>query len=139
MAFKQLHKDVLIQVAEDFAVELPFEKDDDKLTKNVIVKALDDDGITWKMYKEAFPDPEDQEEVVKDDEPQTEAAAEFKAAPQKVLVKMSRPNGTFEIRGYKFTKDHPFLPVDADDADYLVNNQEGFGIATPREVEEYYS
>ena len=139
MAFKQLNKDVLITVAEDFAVELPFGVDDDKLTKNVIIKALEDDGITWKMYKEAFPDVEDQPEVVHEDDDKTGAAAEFKPTPQKVLVKMTRANGTFEIRGYKFTKTHPFLPVDADDADYLVTQQEGFAIATPREVEEYYS
>jgi hypothetical protein len=139
MAFKQLHKDVLIQVAEDFAVELPYEVDDDKLTKNVIVKALDDDGITWKMYKEAFPDPEDQPETDAKPEAKTEAAAEFKPAPQKVLVKMNRANGTYEVRGLRFTKSHPFLPVDAQDADYLVTELEGFAIATPREVEEYYS
>lgn len=138
MAFKQLNKDVLLQVAEDFAVELPYAVDDDKLTKNVIIKAIEDDGIDWKMYKEAFPDPEDQPEAEKKSEEKSDAAAEFKPA-SKVLVKMNRANGTFEVRGYRFTKAHPYLPVDAADADYLVTQMEGFAIATPREVEEYYS
>jgi len=52
---------------------------------------------------------------------------------------MTRANGTFVIRGYKFTKDHPFLPVREEDAVYLTENIEGFKIANPREAEEFYS
>jgi hypothetical protein len=52
---------------------------------------------------------------------------------------MTRQNGTYEVRGHKFTKVHPFLPVSEDDANYILDNIEGFKIATPREAEEYYS
>lgn len=136
MAFQQLNKDVLRQVAEEFGVEFSTEDP----TKNEMIKDLEDEGVTWAMYKDAFPDPDDDEPEVTEAAPEkTEAAAEFKAASQHVLVKMNRANGTYEVRGYKFTKDHPFLPVSVDDAEYLVNHLEGFAIATPREAEEYYS
>ena len=144
MAFQQLNKDVLFIVAHEFGVELPASNIND-MTKNEMIKALDDEGVTWTMYKEAFPDVEEEEEKEEEateavaDEEKSDAAAEFKAAPQKVLVKMTRGNGTFQVRGYTFTRAHPFLPVTADDAEYLVNEMEGFSIATPREAEEFYS
>jgi len=139
MAFTQLNKDVLRQVAEEFGVD--FTEEDP--TKNQMIKDLDEEGITWKMYQEAFPDPEDEPEVEEKPEApvketKTEAAAEFKPA-SKVLVKMTRANGTYEVRGLRFTKAHPFLPVSPEDANYLVEDLEGFKIASPREVEEYYS
>jgi len=138
MAFTQLNKDVLRQVAEEFGVD--FTEEDP--TKNQMIKDLEEEGVTWKMYQEAFPEPEDEPEV-EEEKPEapvakTEAAAEFKPA-SKVLVKMTRANGTYEVRGLKFTKAHPFLPVSADDANYLVEELEGFKIASPREAEEYYS
>lgn len=136
-SFVTLNKDVLQQVANEFGVEWTTE--DPK--KNEMIKDLEDEGVTWAMYKDAFPDPTDDEP--EDDEPEvqekTESAAEFKTQPKKVLVKMTRANGTFEVRGYRFTKAHPFLPVSEEDANYIVGNLEGFAIATPGEAEEYYS
>ena len=144
MSFQSLNKDVLQQVADEFAVEWTNENP----TKNQMLKDLDEEGITWAMYKQAFPDPEDEPEVEdepvdEDDDPNEEdtsqASKKFSAKPKEVLVKMTRANPTYEVRGYFFTKTHPFLPVSPDDADFLVDTLGGFKIASPREVEEFYS
>lgn len=136
MSFKQLKKDILFQVAEDFAVDLP-EGDKDDITKDEIIAALNDDGVTWEMYKKAFPSVDEQED--KPEDPAVEPEVAFKAPEKTVLLKMTRANGTFVVRGHKFTKAHPFLPVSEDDANYITENIEGFKIANPREAEEFYS
>lgn len=136
MSYEQLNNDVLRQVAEHFGVDL-----EPKDTKKVIIGKLVEDGVSWDMYKEAFPDIEDIP-----DEPQPEAPVEEKkeepatVRPKPtVLLKMERQNPLFEIRGYSFSKDHPFLPVTEEDANYIISNIEGFRIAMPKEAEEFYS
>ena len=137
MSFQQLKKDILFQVAEDFAVDLP-EGDKDDITKAEIIAALNEDGVTWDMYKKAFPDVMEQDDKpTVDDKPETEV--EFTAPKKQVLVKMKRNNGTYVVRGYKFTKEHPYLPMDEEDANYVTENVEGFVITNPREAEEFYS
>lgn len=136
MSYEQLNNDVLRQVAEHFGVDL-----EPKDTKKVIIGKLVEDGVSWDMYKEAFPDIEDIP-----DEPQPESPVEEKkeepvtVRPKPtVLLKMERQNPLFEIRGYSFSKDHPFLPVTEEDANYIISNIEGFRIAMPKEAEEFYS
>lgn len=142
MSFQELNKDVLEQVAKEFGVEWTVENP----KKNQMLKDLKEEGVTWAMYKAAFPDPEDEDENEEEEQEEEQkpenksgAAKEFTEKPKQVLVRMERENGTFQVRGYTFTRSHPFLPVGSDDADYLVNELGGFKIATPREVEEYYS
>jgi hypothetical protein len=136
MSYEQLNNDVLRQVAEHFGVDL-----EPKDTKKVIIGKLVEDGVSWDMYKEAFPDIEDIP-----DEPQPDAPVEEKkeepvtVRPKPtVLLKMERQNPRFEVRGYSFSKDHPFLPVTEEDANYIITNIEGFRIAMPKEAEEFYS
>ena len=132
MSFQSLKKDILIQVAEDFAVELP-----EDATKAQIIGALADDGVTWDMYKESFPEVTDLPDKEDDDEP--EDGPKFSASKATVLLKMTRGNGTYQVRGYKFTREHPYLPVDEEDANYILENIDGFKIASPREAQEFYS
>jgi hypothetical protein len=137
MSFETLNNDVLRQVAEEFAVDLG-EKD----TKKVMVSKLLEDGITWEMYKEAFPDVMDLPDETPDapvvSTPVKEEPTLVRQEP-KVLLKMERENPRFEIRGYVFSKDHPFLPVSEDDANYILSNLDGFRIAMPKEAEDFYS
>lgn len=139
MSFQTLKKAILVQVAEDFAVDLP-----EDATKEDIIDRLNEDGVTWSMYKEAYPSEEDQDDAgpkgdpEKDDE-QEPKDVDFKKSVNKVLLKMTRANGTFEVRGHRFTSAHPFLPVSEDDANYILENVDGFKIASPREADEYYS
>ena len=133
MSFQTLKKELLLQVAEDFAVDV--DKDN---TKAEIIAALEQDGVTWAMYKQAYPSELDQPDAENNDEPEG-ASAEFTPTAKTVLMKMTRGNGTFQIRGYKFTREHPFLPVKEDDANYILENVEGFKIASPKEAEDFYS
>lgn len=138
MSFETLNKDVLLQVAEEFAVDVK-----PTATKKQIVASLLEDGVDWDMYKQAFPDVEDiPDEPVNEEEEVKPVATEDKAAPRPVptvLVKMERHNPRFEIRGYTFKKEHPFVPVTEEDANYIISNLDGFRIAMPREAEEFYS
>lgn len=138
--FDALDEGVLDQVADEFGVDF-----EEGWTAKQKVAALVEDGVTWEMYKQSFPDIEDLEEVEKEEEPVV--VEEPKRRGRKpvvrpeptVLLKMERANPKFEIRGYSFTKAHPFLPVTEDDAAFILNHEEGFRIALPREVEEFYS
>ena len=137
MSFQTLKKDILLQVAEDFAVDLPEDP-----TKADIISAFANDGVTWDMYKEAFPEVtelEDDEDKTAKANDESETTKKFKAPEHSILLKMTRGNGTYQVRGYKFTREHPFVLVTEDDANYILENIDGFKIASPREASEYYS
>lgn len=59
-------------------------------------------------------------------------------SPDQYLIKMTRDNPLFEIRGHKFSRSHPYALVDATDADYILTNEDGFRQATPSELREFY-
>lgn len=140
--FNTLNKDVLLQVAEEFGVGV-----EEETTKAKIIAALLEDGVTWEMYKESFPDIED---IPDESAPTTVSAAEIttetltadvpvRAKPEHtVLLKMERMNPMLQIRGYTFRRDHPFVPVAESDAEYILTHEEGFKIAMPSEAEEFY-
>jgi hypothetical protein len=130
--FEALKKARLREVAEEFGVDI-----EEDATKNEIIRALDTDGVTWDMYQKAFPETEPVAE-----QPKTESApapVEKKVVSNQVLMKMTRGNPTYQIRGYTFTRRHPFVLVSSEDANYIIDNVDGFRIASPREAEEYYS
>jgi hypothetical protein len=41
--------------------------------------------------------------------------------------------------GQRFTKEHPFVAMDKDTAQAIFDKEEGFRLATPAEVQEFYS
>lgn len=144
MSFQTLNKDVLQDVANEFGVEWSHENP----TKAQMLKDFEEEGITWDLYKKAFPDPDDDDveeeatvEAVEEVNVEEVKAAAVKAQqrPAMVLVKMERTNPTYEVRGYRFTQSHPYLVVKSEDADFLVTSKAGFRMATPSEVEQYYS
>ncbi len=126
MSFDTLKKEDLLKIANDYGVDV---KPND--TKAVIIAAFAEDGVNW-------------EDVAKMDETVAEADASLKKAEDelpksKQLLKMLRGNGTYEIRGYKFTKAHPFSLVNEDDAEFIVENDpSGFRYATPKEAKDFY-
>lgn len=127
--FKDLKPAELKTAAEYFGVDL-----EGTPTKVEIIAALEADGVTWAQYNEIF------NPTVKE-EPTVITVSQRKNVTREngVLLKMERENPTFEVKGYRFTKKHPFIAVDPDDADYIVHNYEGFRPALPSEVEKYYS
>lgn len=139
MSFQTLNKEILNQAADEFGIAWSTESP----TKAQMLKDLQEEGITWSMYKEVFPDIDEEDDESAEEEVRAviadDSTEDFKQADEQVIVKMTRENGTYEVRNYVFTRSHPFMPVSAGDADYLVHVLGGFSVATPREVEEYYS
>ena len=132
--FENLNKARLTEVAEMFGVDL-----EGKTSKREMIEEITGMGVTWEMYQQSFPEVEE-EEVNETTDPAPVAKVEAPAKPAgTVLMKMVRGNPTFEVRGHRFTKKHPFALVSSDDANYIVENMSGFRIASPREAEEYYS
>jgi hypothetical protein len=133
MSFETLKISELKKIAEDFAVEAEGLKN-----KADIIAALAEEGVTWSVYNSTIKKIEDESE-----EMSVEILPKFdpKAAQPEntVLVRMTRENFRFDIMGVTFTKEHPFVAVSEDIAQEIFDKEEGFRLASPREVQEYYS
>ena len=131
---KDLKVAELREVAEAFGVESAGK------SKAVLLVDLAEEGVTENDYNKMF-------NVEVDDDP--EIAAEKVSEPLKVktgrpsetvLVKMNRANPTYQIHGFTFTSTHPYIAMSSEEAQLIFDNDpRGFVIATPRELEEYYS
>jgi hypothetical protein len=131
MSFETLKKDDLLRIAEEFGTDI---KPTD--TKAIIIAALNEDGVTWEQAAVFDQAVAERDEILKIGKMIAEEDA--KAAEAKVLLKMNRANGSYEIRGYKFTRTHPYGIVAESDALWITDNIEGFRYATPREASEFY-
>jgi hypothetical protein len=128
MSFETLKKEDLLKIADEYGVEI---KATD--TKAVIVAALAEDGVSWEDVAKVDKTVAEQDAVLKE-----EKSVE-KAAGAKQLLRMLRANASYEIRGVRFTREHPFALVPEEDAEFIVENDpEGFRYATPKEAAEYY-
>jgi hypothetical protein len=52
---------------------------------------------------------------------------------------MTRNNYRYDILGFTFTKEHPFVAMPDSKAQQIFDKEEGFRLASPREVQEYYN
>ena len=132
MSFDTMKVSELKEVAESFAVDHSESKN-----KAELLALLTEEGVTFEMYKEFAPT-EDTEEV---EEPVIEkkVSAKKKQEKETVLIKMDRNNTLYETCGVEFTAEHPFAVVDIDTAQFIFNNEQGFRMATPYEIQEFYS
>jgi hypothetical protein len=132
MSFETLKVAELKKIAEDFAV------DAEKLkSKNDIIAALAEEGVTWAVYNKTLKDVEEAEEDISDEVlPKFDLKKDL--AEDTVLVRMTRANFRYDILGHTFTKDHPFVAMKEKDAQEIFDREEGFRLATPKEVQEYY-
>jgi hypothetical protein len=130
MSFAEMKQPQLKEVAEEFGVDIPkgFVKNEK------IIELLEADGVTFDQWQRLKGEPEEVETVKEET-----LVIEDVTNVETVLLKMTRANGTFEDRGYLFTAKHPFVAVKEDDAEHFVNNYEGFRVALPSEVKQYYS
>lgn len=132
MSFDTLKVSELKQIAEDFGVEV-----EDLKGKKDVIAALADEGVTWALYEKTIKDIDEAKEEV-DDLP-------TKLDPSKiqdkdtVLVRMTRANFRYDIMGHTFTKDHPFVAMKEEDAQAIFDKEEGFRLATPKEVQDFYN
>lgn len=136
MSFDVMKVEELKQVAEGFGVDL-----DDAKNKAEILAVLLEEGVTFDMYnkfieaeREEVEVQEETEEVVKQ-KPQDLK----KQSKDKVLVKMERHNPSYQTYGHTFTREHPFIAMSEKDAQLIFDNEDGFRMATPKEVQDFYS
>jgi len=130
MSFDTLKVAELKVIATDFAVDTEGLKN-----KKDIIAALAEEGVTWSVYQSTV-------EAIEKDTEEIEILPKFdpKAQPENtILVRMTRDNHRYDIHGYTFTKDHPFVAMSEEDAQKIFDTEEGFRLATPKEVQDFYN
>lgn len=65
-------------------------------------------------------------------------AAKTVVPEEKTLLKMTRNNPVYEVRGYRFTRNMPYAYVNNNDVDFLIEVEDGFVVAKPSEVEKFF-
>jgi hypothetical protein len=132
MSFETLKVAELKKIAEDFAVEVEGLKN-----KADIIAAFTEEGVTWAVYQKTLKDLEGDEEDTSEEElPKLQANKDD--GQDKVLVRMTRSNFRYDILGHTFTKEHPFVAMKESTAQSIFDLEEGFRLATPKEVQEFY-
>lgn len=132
MSFDTLKVKDLKQIATDFAVDTEGLKN-----KADIIAAMAEEGVTWSVYQSTLEKMEDLKEEFPEVLPKFDPNQELDK--DMVLVRMTRGNYRYDVAGYTFTKDHPFIAMNPDVAQEIFDKEEGFRLATPREVQEYYN
>lgn len=130
MSFDTLKISELKQIAEDFAVDT-----DSLKNKKDIIAALSEEGVTWSVYSKTL-------EKLADEDMAEEILPKYDKkdlTEDTVLVRMTRANFRYDIVGFTFTNDHPFVPMHKDKAQEIFDKEEGFRLATPNEVQDFYS
>ena len=130
MSFDTLKVAELKVIATDFAVDSEGLKN-----KKDIIAALAEEGVTWSVYQSTV-------EAIEKDTEEIEILPKFDPKAQAentLLVRMTRDNHRYDIHGYTFTKDHPFVAMVEDDAQKIFDTEEGFRLATPKEVQDFYN
>lgn len=121
------------------------EEDIQGWTKNETLAALKEIDYTYGTYRAelraeeeavALANGEELPETPPEEPEETQAAVK---SGEKILVRMRRENPSYEIYGYKFTKEHPFVAMSVEDAQLIFDTEDGFTPATPREAENYYN
>jgi hypothetical protein len=130
MSFDTLKVAELKAIATDFAVDTETLKN-----KKDIIAALAEEGVTWDVYQntmQAIEEATEEIEILPKFNPKAQAEGT-------ILVRMTRDNFRYDIQGYTFTKDHPFVAMPEDDAQKIFDSEEGFRLATPKEVQDFYN
>jgi len=133
MSFETLKVAELRKIAEDFAVDTEGLKN-----KNDIIAALAEEGVTWSVYNKTINKVEEEtEDMLEETLPKFDPKAE--QPENTVLVRMTRDNFRYDIMGFTFTKEHPFVAMVSDKAQEIFDKEEGFRLANPKEVQDYYN
>jgi len=129
MSFDTLKVAELKIVAEDFAVDTEGLKN-----KKDIIAALSEEGVSWSVYQKTKQEIEDnleEIEIIPRLDPK-------KVDADSILVRMTRENYRYDIHSHTFTKEHPFVAMTEEDAQKIFDTEEGFRLATPKEVQDFY-
>jgi hypothetical protein len=52
---------------------------------------------------------------------------------------MERANHRYDAMGFTFTSTHPFVAMSEEQAQEIFDREEGFRLATPKEVQDFYN
>lgn len=129
--FMDLTKKELLDAAEYFGVDDVKQSD----SKPTVANALEEAGVTMEQYNKFF-GKEEQEDL--EGEPLPVAPVKAVDPSDAILIKMERRNPTYELRGYVFKAEHPFALVSEEDANWILENEKGFRMASPKEAKEFY-
>lgn len=129
--FMDLTKKELLEAADYFGLDEVKASD----SKASIVDALNDNGVTFDQYNKFFGKEEEQD---LEGEPLPVEPVKAVDPSDAILIKMERRNPTYELRGYVFKAAHPFALVSEEDANWILENEKGFRIASPKEAKEFY-
>jgi hypothetical protein len=92
--------------------------------------------VTWSIYQKTIKDIEDNKEEI-------EVLPRFDAKKSQdkdsVLVRMERANHRYDAMGFTFTSTHPFVAMSEEQAQEIFDREEGFRLATPKEVQDFYN
>ena len=130
MSFDTLKVAELKEIATEFAVDTEGLKN-----KKDVIAALSEEGVTWAVYQSTL-------EAIEKDTEEIEILPKFDPKAQAedtILVRMTRENMRYDIHGKTFTKDHPFVAMSEEDAQKIFDTEEGFRLATPKEVQDFYN
>lgn len=139
MSFSELKVDELRKACDFFGVDV-----EPKAAKKDLLLELQNNGVDWSSYQK-FVVGEDTTEVQKEVAKTVEPKAKLNDSVDKytnnmVLVKLSGKNASFEVMGFKFTQANPYNLMSGDNAQKIMDWHPGvFAIATPREVQQFYS
>lgn len=131
MSFDTLKVSELKQIAEDFGVDT-----EDLKNKKDLIAALSEEGVTWSVYQKTIKDIDENTEEI---EILPRIDVSKVNDKDKVLVRMNRDNFRYDILGHTFTKQHPYVAMSEEDAQAIFDKEEGFRLATPKEVQEFYN
>ena len=131
MSFDTLKVAELRAIATEFAVDTEGLKN-----KKDIIAALSEEGVTWSVYQKTMQDIEDNTEEIEILPKFDPKSVDLKDS---VLVRMTRANARYDILKHTFTKDHPFVAMSEEDAQKIFDKEEGFRLATPKEVQDFYN
>jgi len=132
MSFDTLKVSELKKIAEDFAVDT-----DGLKNKASIIAALSEEGVTWSIYSKTLEKNEEEDDMSEEVLPRFDSKKQL--AKDNVLVRMTRDNFRYDIMGHTFTKEHPFVAMSDENAQAIFDKEEGFRLATPKEVQEFYN
>jgi hypothetical protein len=131
MSFDTLKVAELKEIATEFAVDTEGLKN-----KKDIIAAMAEEGVTWNVYAKTI-------QAIEEEAEEIEILPRFNAkanVPENaLLVRMTRDNFRYDIQGHTFTKDHPFIAMSEEDAQQIFDSEEGFRLATPKEVQDFYN
>lgn len=129
MSFTSMKIDELKKVAETFGVD-----QEEAKNKQDLIALIGEEGITYEMYEKFT-----KAESIKKEIKLQPKSTKLENDKDLILVKMDRMNPRYDVLGYTFTAENPFIAMSEDKAQKIFDSQEGFRMATPKEVQEFYS